>query len=263
MRSALAVGLSSLLFASSALGGVSDLLLKAPAVTLVGGLSPQNGNYTGPAVVQRIVYRSASNAARAGSFSVAPTVGNLLVAQCSNTNLPVDATAATGWTADTSFGSPNIRGVLIVYKYVTTPSVTSYTPCTNPATGTDVSTAIAEVSGANSVWATAHQGTTNANASSTGPAVDTETTTADNTLALGFGYVDTSGGSTMNNLNFSGGNVATNAIDDGGVASNAMSGFAYGQFRYMGAASILSVVGNWSGGAGASRTGAVTVRLNP
>lgn len=229
-----------------------------------GGFGPQNGNYTGPTVTQAVIaYVVPNGNARTGSFGGAPAVGDLLVAGCFGTNEPVDAVAGAGWTAISSSASgANTRGRIFTYLYVVTPSVTSYTPCTNPATGVQAATVIFDISGANATWATAFQSpVVETVANSTGPAACNTAAAKNNTVALAMGASDTSGGSTFTDMTFTG--ITTGKVTPGTSLTNNYAAGAYGTFRYAGSGVSLTTSGVWTGGAGGSATICDLILLNP
>jgi hypothetical protein len=258
MRRALTLSLSSLLIASPALGGVNDLLLRAPAVTLVGGLSPQNGNFSGPTPTQQLVFISGS---RQGTFSPAPAVGDCLVAAYSQSaNAPSYPALTSGWTllGQNNGGSAGAtRGA--AWHQVGIGEGASFTPFADTPGTSCCSTGIVDV-GPLAGGCSGHFALVDGWANSQGPSTTGDNTTADNTLELAFWWQESSGGVTYSNPTATG-NAITNPV------YSALSGppmvSSYGEFRYSGAAVSLVVSGHWTGGAGFSTTGGMLVRVTP
>jgi hypothetical protein len=157
MRRALAGGLAALLFASSALaGGAADVLINAQPAAVSGGLSPENGNYSGPVIVQSAAANAGTTAFTNVVFGAAPTNGNTLYALgFSHTSTPtcVTANASAGWVLDFGFTSSPQRALGVAHRATSAGDSATQTPFVATACGGSGATAIAawEIQGTSAV----------------------------------------------------------------------------------------------------------------
>jgi hypothetical protein len=156
MRRPLATFLASLLLATSALATTNVVPYEVTTGAKSGGLSPQNGNYTGPLVVQSAASNAGTTAFTPVVFSSTPTNGNRLFAiGFSHTNGPscLSANSGAGWTLDYGFTTSPQVAIGVAHRDTTAGDSTTQTPFVATACGGSTSTAIAawEVQGTSMV----------------------------------------------------------------------------------------------------------------
>lgn len=220
-----------------------------------GGISPQNGNYTGPTPAQaNIAYTGTT-----GTFSGNPAVGDTLVGLCENTGGAGTPTFTSGWISITSWlfshtGS-NFYGA-VGYHVVGVGEGATFTPCTNSPAPTLVG-GIVDIN-LSGTWASHFQAAPVADANSQGPVSNNATASADNTLALSFSFQETGGAAIYTAPTVTG--PTSGAVTSSPLPQITVS---YGSVRYSGSAINATVQGNWTGGAGGSHVMNVMVQLGP